>query len=60
MTAEPGGIGNRVKENVEETKEGLEETYEQRPGDSAGKKVGGIFKQAVEDVEEAGHSDEQD
>ena len=60
MTAEPEGIVDRIKENVDETKEGLEETYKQQPGESAGEKVGGIFKQAVKDAKEVGQTDEED
>lgn len=59
MAAEHG-MGERIKDNVEDLKEGLEETYEQRPGDSAGEKIGGIFKQAVQDAKEARDLDEDE
>ena len=60
MAAEREGIADRIKENVQETKEGIEETYEERPGDSAGEKVGGVFKQAVQDAKDARDVDDED
>jgi hypothetical protein len=62
MATKGQGAGDKIKDEIEDTKEGIEETYEQRPGKSAGEKIGGIFKQAVEDVKEAGHAsgDEKD
>ena len=60
MTAEQEGIVDSMKEDVQETKGGIEETYEERPGDSAGEKVGGILKQAVQDAQDARDVDDED
>ena len=53
MTAESEGMVDRIKQDAEETKEGIQDTYEDLPGDSAGQKVKGVFSQAVHDVKTA-------
>ena len=60
MAGDNEGIVDRIKEEAEETKEGIQETYEDLPGRSAGQKVKGVFKEAVDDAKDARHVNEDE